>query len=349
MSKIVSPGHVLGVADLVDSAPFENGEGGRCKNDGSSTPGFLVDTGLKFNQPIGASFCTHRPRLLFSSNPNTCLLKVADGTLFLAGIFFMMWMRVGLAASPPLPDLVVRQDVLAHQWVVRDENLPADACSVMEGGIAPGVHKIVRFTVMTPNLGTADINLGDPNTHVAANDGLYEFSTCHNHYHFRHYALYQLVEPLTGHVWKAAKRGFCMLDTDPDPGYFGQPPRSPQFRDCGAIGVPGNQGISHGWADTYRFFLGGQYFVLDGGDGQPAVPPGDYVVRITVNPPFEPQAGEPCRNADRIHPGVCHQLPESNYENNVGEVQITIPDHLGKHGVGPLNGTAPLAQEPVEH
>jgi hypothetical protein len=31
--------------------------------------------------------------------------------------------------------------------------------------------------------------------------------------------------------------------------------------------IVGNQGISKGWADTYVWKLGGQYFVLDGGDG----------------------------------------------------------------------------------
>ena len=167
------------------------------------------------------------------------------------------------------PDLIVRADVLSHQWVVRDENLSATACSVQEGEVTPGLRRLIRFTVMTPNVGDTNIALGDPNAHVAANDGLYEFATCHQHYHFKHYAKYELIEPATGFVWRAAKRGFCMLDTDPNPAYFGQPPRNPRFRSCGAIGVPGNQGISAGWADTYRFFLGGQFFVLDGGDGQP--------------------------------------------------------------------------------
>ena len=190
------------------------------------------------------------------------------------------------------PDLIVRGDVLAAQWVVRDENLPASFCSVEEGGITPGVHRLIRFTVMTPNIGDTDISLGDPNAHVAAGDGLYEFATCHNHYHFRHYALYELVDPRSGFVWRAAKRGFCMLDTDPNPAWMGQPPRSPKYRSCGAVNIPGNQGISSGWADTYRFFLGGQYFLLDGGDGQPVVPPGNYVIRITVNPGFIPAPGE---------------------------------------------------------
>jgi hypothetical protein len=235
------------------------------------------------------------------------------------------------------PNLIVRSDVLGSQWVVRDENIPATACSAIEGEVTPGLRTIVRFTVMTPNIGNQDIFVGDPNDHVAADDGLFEFATCHNHYHFRHYALYELVDPRTGQVWRAAKRGFCMLDTDPVPTSIGGvPPRDGKFKSCGAIGIPGNQGITAGWADTYRFTLAGQYFVLDGGDGQPVVPPGDYMIRITVNPPFTAQAGEACPNVDPQ--GFCHQLPESNYSDNVGTANISIAAHPGRKGIGPLAG-----------
>ena len=40
----------------------------------------------------------------------------------------------------------------------------------------------------------------------------------------------------------------------------------------GLPAVVGNQGISHGWADQYFKHLGGQYFVLDGGDRRRATP-----------------------------------------------------------------------------
>jgi len=248
-------------------------------------------------------------------------------------------------ASSALPDLIVDDD-LGKQWVVRDENLPANFCSVIEGGITPGVRRLVRFTVMTPNVGNADLVVGDPNDRV--NDGLFEFATCHRHHHFRHYATYELIDPATGKVWRAAKRGFCMLDTDPAPASEngGTPPREPQFRSCGAIGIPGNQGISAGWADTYRFTLGGQYFVLDGGDGQAIVPPGTYVIRITVNPPFRAKKGEACPHLDPN--GFCHMLPESNFSNNVGEATINIPAHPGREGVGPLAGSEHPKTEPVD-
>jgi hypothetical protein len=249
--------------------------------------------------------------------------------------------EVKLAPANPMPDLIVRQETLGSQWVVRDENLPANFCSVIEGGITPGEHRLLRFTVMTANVGTADLHVGDPND--PANAGLFEFAECHHHHHFKNYAVYQLIDPKTGKVWRAAKRGFCMLDTDPNPAWYGQSPKAPQYRSCGAIGIPGNQGISMGWTDTYRFTLGGQYFVLDGGDGQPVVPPGNYIIRITANPGFTAKKGEPCPNRDQN--GLCHTLPESNYDNNVGEAWINIPDHPGRDGVGPLAGTPHVTDE----
>lgn len=253
------------------------------------------------------------------------------------GIYWFSYTAKGNATLVNGPNLSVRSDVLGSQWVVRDENISANSCSAIEGEVTPGQRKLVRFTVMTPNTGNEDIFVGDPNDHFAANDGLFELATCHNHFHFRHYALYELVDPRSGRIWRAAKRGFCMLDTDPNPVPVGGVAPGPgKFRSCGAIGIPGNQGVTAGWADTYRFTLAGQYFVLDGGDGQDPVPPGDYVIRITVNPPFVAKKGESCPFVDTK--GLCHQLPESNFEDNVGTAAISIPLHPGRKGVGPLAG-----------
>jgi hypothetical protein len=45
---------------------------------------------------------------------------------------------------------------------------------------------------------------------------------------------------------------------------------------------------------------------------------------------------------------LCHQLPELNYGNNVAEIQITIPDHPGKQGVGPLKNQPQITSEPID-
>ena len=246
-----------------------------------------------------------------------------------------------------LPDLKL-SDNLGQQWVVRDENLLASYCSVVEGNVTPGVRRLLRFTVTINNIGDADVFIGDPNN--PAYTPLFELSTCHGHYHFKNYARYELVDPASGYVWRAAKVGFCMLDTDPVPRADGsEPPRAKQFLNCGTVGVPGYQGISHGWADTYRFFLGGQYFVLDGGDGQPVVPPGDYIIRITANPAYAPDKKGNCPLAKDPKTGLCHNFPESDFTNNVGQALVTVPAHPGREGVGPLKNEPQLSYEPTEH
>lgn len=248
------------------------------------------------------------------------------------------------SASRPMPDLIVDQASLRQHWVVRTEDLPASFCSVQEGDITPGEHQLLRFTVATPNIGDADLVVGDPEQHLE--DGLFELATCHAHYHFRHYALYELVDAATGKVWKAAKRGFCMIDIEKYQGYTGPADNKRHFANCGAVGIPGNQGISKGWSDVYVWKLGGQYFVLDGGDGQAPVPPGNYLIRITVNPPFVAGPGEQCPNLDPSN--FCHTLPESDYANNVAQVSITIPDHNGRKSVGPLKNEPAPTSEPID-
>ena len=263
------------------------------------------------------------------------------------GLFLGLSLVLSAAPLLALPDLIVRRDLLEGQWMVRDEKLASNACSVIEGGVSAGNHRLLRFTVSTANIGNTDIFIGDPQSHVDANDGLFELALCHQHYHFRNYAIYELIDPASGKVWKAAKRGFCMLDTDPTPtSQGGVPPGPPAYRSCGSTVSAGNQGISHGWSDTYRFYLGGQYFVLDGGDGQPPVPPGVYVIRITANPPYVPGPDGICRVLDPAT-GLCHQLQESNYANNILEVAVTIPSHPGRDGFGPAVGQ-PTPQNDIE-
>lgn len=247
------------------------------------------------------------------------------------------------------PDLIVDSKKLATSWVVYEQDLKEGFCSLAEYGVTPGYHRVLRMTVTTPNIGDADLYIGDPMSHYDPNgdgdpsdsDGLFELSLCHRHLHYRNYATYELVDPSTGHVWRAAKRGFCMLDVTPwnngDGGVT-----SWVYRSCGVPpidgfpGSPGNQGISVGYADTYSKWLGGQYFVLDGGDGQDPVPPGQYLLRIHVNPPFTCGPGDAAKPHDSE--GFCHNFAEASYDNNVGEVLVDIPDHPGKKGYGPGGG-----------
>ena len=254
----------------------------------------------------------------------------------------------GVPDTSALPDLIVDSKATQNGWVNRDEDLPANFCSVQEGGVTPGMHSILRFTVTTPNIGKGDVFVGSPRKHMDPNgdgsfadqDGLFEFASCHGHFHFKHYATYKLIDS-QGYTWKAAKRGFCMLDTDPY--NVGNGDGTWTYKNCGNLTVDGFQGVSSGWADTYVFKLGGQYFVLDGGDGQPVVPPGTYTIEVEVNPAYAPDITGTCPRVKDPLTGMCHQLKETNYANNVGRATVIITGHPGRAGYGPLkNGNSSI-------
>ncbi|HYW05985.1 MAG TPA: lysyl oxidase family protein [Longimicrobium sp.] len=248
--------------------------------------------------------------------------------------------RLGVPDLVGTPDLVVDAAKLASSWVVTDEYLSPNLCSVQEGDVPPGDRRLLRFTVETPNRGDADVAIGDPRTHIDPNgdgnyadsDGLYELDGCHGHFHFRNYATYEMLpvaaDGTVGASVMARKRGFCMIDTTPFSNVNGQP-KERVYYSCGTPTRAGNQGISVGYADTYVKQLGGQYFVLD--DPAEPVPPGQYILRITVNPGFAPVSGQPCPVTNAAT-GLCHNFAESNYANNVGQITLTVPNRTGKTG-----------------
>jgi hypothetical protein len=247
----------------------------------------------------------------------------------------------GIPYTGELPDLIVDAKTTQQHWVNRTEDFPANFCSVIEGGVNAGTHDVIRFTVTTPNIGKGDVFVGSPLAHMDPNgdgnpadaDGLFELALCHGHFHFQHYATYKLIGA-DGKVWKSAKRGFCMLDTDPYNVNNGDGTWT--YRSCGTTTRDGFQGVSSGWADTYVFKLGGQYFVLDGGDGQPVVPPGSYTIEVEVNPAYAPDASGNCPRVKDPATGLCHQFAEANYANNVGRATVSITGHPGRDGYGPL-------------
>lgn len=251
-----------------------------------------------------------------------------------------------------MPDLIVNQHKLANSWVIYEETFSPTSCTAIEGGFKGGTHRTLRFTVSTPNIGTADVFIGSPLDHVDPNrdgdfsdsDGLYEFADCHQHFHFRNYATYEIFPvdgggTIAGPAIQARKRGFCMIDVDPY--NENEPPGTWVYRNCGNTSVDGFQGISVGYSDTYFKWLTGQFFLLT--DEKEPIRPGRYMIRVTVNPPFAAKRNEPCPALDSN--GACHMFAESNYDNNAAEVLITVPDRVGKTGWGPGGGQ--VAQQEI--
>lgn len=152
----------------------------------------------------------------------------------------------------------------------------------------PGQRHILRFDTITPNAGSADLVMGVPSNHP----DLFHFSDCHGHYHFDGYAVYDLLDAEGNVVAAGHKQAFCLLDWENWSGYQGS------GYSCS------NQGISSGWQDVYGGHLDCNW--IDVTD----VPPGNYVLRISVNAPLE-STGKP-------------PIIERDYDNNVLERPVAI-------------------------
>ncbi|WP_367874854.1 lysyl oxidase family protein [Luteolibacter sp. Populi] len=118
----------------------------------------------------------------------------------------------------------------------------------------------------------------------------FEYHACHGHYHFKGFAGSRLLD-LEGNELKVSRKvSFCLLDNI----RWERGAKTVKKYNCGS------QGIQAGWGDVYDSGLPGQWIEI--GD----LPAGDYQLELTVNP-------------DGI-------LTESNYENNVVRIPVTIPE-----------------------
>lgn len=176
---------------------------------------------------------------------------------------------LGLAAplfAQGMPDLVVDHD-LAAQTVGLELKafLPTD-CALQPVDLCvdgPGARKLLRFTMETRNVGTADLV-------VDAQDPRYHFitSACHGHVHFVGFSRYELHPRGQPAVIAAGhKESFCIEDTHP----FALSPPPPQYG-CNQMG------LTVGWGDRYDRSLDCQWIDVT------EVPPGDYDLYIVINP-----------------------------------------------------------------
>src|SRR5262249_5937154 len=147
----------------------------------------------------------------------------------------------------------------------------SSSCTVVEGVVdRPGKQTVLRFNSSSPNIGQADMYIGNP----AQCPQLFEFSDCHQHLHFKNYTAYRLwtetgyanwvamrdpgapadsginaqllaAATANGDLISGRKQGFCMVDSAPYPGAPSQPGPA-KYLSCST-----NQGISVGWEDIY--------------------------------------------------------------------------------------------------
>ena len=105
----------------------------------------------------------------------------------LSSVFFFSLLQ----AQSPLADLTIDAGLLKSSLRLSVQKFSSSSCAVQEGCVAgPGKRKLLHFAVATPNVGDADLVLGNPADHPE----LFVYSPCHGHYHFQGYALYELLD-----------------------------------------------------------------------------------------------------------------------------------------------------------
>jgi hypothetical protein len=167
----------------------------------------------------------------------------------------------------PLPDLVVDADRLATEILFDEQTFDENSCAVVEecvGGL--GDRTLLRFSVEAINQGQVTLTVPPPDQRP----DLFQFSTCHGHYHFNGFAEYALVDEDGTVIVPGRKQAYCMEDTQ-------QVLQGPNVA-CNKAYDCSNQGIQAGWSDLYGNALDCQW--LDVTD----VPPGDYFLRVDLNP-----------------------------------------------------------------
>jgi hypothetical protein len=186
----------------------------------------------------------------------------ATGETCCMGGFLGTCRTLATGEACPLPDLTISLEAAQQSLSIDYEAFTPASCAIVEGCVGgSGNRRLLRFSTQTPNIGEADMIMGDPTGQPGFN-----YSSCHGHYHFEGYAQYQLIDSTgmvaaTGH-----KQAFCLLDLAPMPGTSSQP----RYH-CGF------QGIQAGWSDVYGSGLDCQWVDITG------VAEGNYSLRITIN------------------------------------------------------------------
>jgi hypothetical protein len=208
------------------------------------------------------------------------------------------------------PDLAVDPKRFESQMSVVDRYFAPDSCALVEEVVGDsGYRRLLRFDVVVLNMGDGDLFVGDradPNNPYA---DYFHFNECHGHYHINGFSYYQLLDLDGNEVIRSTKQGFCFEDSFK---YAKQHTSNGYHCEY--------QGITSGWGDWYYKQLGGQWIDITG------VPEGDYIVRVTINPPVDDDGDLDENGAPIFNEGA-------NEHPNVVETIIHVPDPRKKVAV----------------
>lgn len=146
--------------------------------------------------------------------------------------------RVATYTQSEGPDLRVIPEGLANNRITY-RYIEPDSCALVEGCVTgSGWRRLLLYDASIENVSPVELAVGevsDESPFVQRN--VFEFSACHQHYHYSHYGSFSYGES------PGEKRAFCVESTDR---YFNSE-ETPLAHPFGCD----NQGIASGWGDTY--------------------------------------------------------------------------------------------------
>jgi hypothetical protein len=205
-----------------------------------------------------------------------------------------------------LPDLRMNGPVAQQSLFLTHITAETNSCELQEMCVTgSGERRVLQFEARVENWGPGDLNPG-----AEQDNPLFEFSPCHGHHHFLDFSDYKLLKPDGSVAAQGHKQSFCLINMDTVDG--ADVPAAP-----GLHPEPGDTGCSYlsaGWADIYGVGTQCQWIDVTG------VEPGDYVMRIAVNP--------------------IGKIAEHDVTNNVVEIPVHIPADTACNGQREICGNA---------
>ena len=206
-----------------------------------------------------------------------------------------------------LPDLRVNAEAAQESLWLSHQTFGENSCELEEQCITgSGRRRLLNFEGRIENWGPGDLSPGPEQ-----DNPLFEYSACHDHYHFRDFTDYRLLDQDGVVIAQGHKQSFCLLDMEPvGSASMPSPPGTrPTPEPTGEVSVQrvggepsGCNYLSAGWADIYGVGTPCQW--VDVTD----VPAGSYVLQLSVNP--------------------LGRVAEVSIENNTVQIPVDLPEDL---------------------
>jgi len=155
--------------------------------------------------------------------------------------------RTGEVTHTGQPDVRVMEEGLDVQRVIY-RYIDEDSCALAENCVGgSGWRRLLQFDASVHNVGGEALDIGDVDYYLEgsgsplADHNIFEYSDCHEHYHFSYYGdfLFGSGDQQTGN-----KQAFCLQSTN----RYSNNEYSPLTHPYGACNF---QGIQAGWGDDY--------------------------------------------------------------------------------------------------